>query len=107
MSFNPVSSFTFERKDADVSTEAIKWTQNGHRYEIYSPILKSMDVHEIISHCAQVNNKVIATVGDEPDIGPSLYTVFGRSLGLIMQSVWEQVNADADANANINNSHTP
>ena len=107
MSLTNVSSFNFAPKDNDSKSEAIKWESNGHKYEIYAPILRSMDLYDLLSHSLLVRARVLSTVGaNDPDNGPSLYEVFGRSLSIILLSVWEQINASADADNNVDNTQT-
>ena len=50
--------------------------------------------------------KVLTTVGNKAHKGPSLYETFPRSLSLVLQAVWEQINTDANDNANVDNTET-
>ena len=50
--------------------------------------------------------KVLTTVGNKAHKGPSLYEAFLCSLFLVLQAVWEQINANANNNDNIDNSDT-
>ena len=100
------SSFTFATKDSEPYPEAIKWSQGNAKYEVHVPILKSLDIHDVVSHCLSVRTKVMSTVGTEAHKGPSLYKVFQRSLSLVLSTVWVQINNDADTNAAVDNSET-
>ena len=101
------TSFSFSpSKEEEQRTESIKWTQVNTRYEIYVPILKSLELNELVPHALNFRSKVLTTVGTAAHKGPSLCEAFPRSMTLVLSSVWEQINADADADPNMDNAQT-
>ena len=100
-------SFSFATKKEEPRSEAIKWSYGYARYEVYMPVLKSLEVNELIPHGMELSAKVLTTVGDAAHQGTSLYEVFPRSLSLVLRTIWEQINQDADADPNVNNTETP
>ena len=75
--------------------ESIKWTNpDGTRYEVYSDQL-SLELKELLPHCLNVRSKVLKVVNVNAHKGPSLYEVFPCTLLMVLQSVWDQVVADA------------
>ena len=96
-------SFPFVSKDDELRNESIKWSRGNSKYEIYIPILKSLELNELLPHVMNFRSKVLTTVGTEAHRGPSLHEAFPRSLSLVLSAVWEQINADANADPNIDN----
>jgi hypothetical protein len=93
MSDTPFLSFKDLSEEAH--SEAIKWKQENTKYEVYTPILKSMDIGEMIPHIISIKSKVTTTVSEEDHAGPSLFEVFPRSLSIVLATIWEQVRDDA------------
>ena len=101
------SPFSFVPTKEDPRKESIKWSRGHSRYEIYLPVLQSLDLNELLPHAINFRAKLLTAVGTDAHKGPSLYGTFPRSLSLVLSAVWEQLIADADANPNVDNAETP
>ena len=86
--------------------ETIKWAIGNSKYEVSGRILESMEIKDLLPHCMLIHNKVTAQVTTQAHVGPSLYRAFSRSLSIVLQSIWDQVNDDANADAAIDNTET-
>ena len=89
-----------------LATETIKWRQRATSYEVAVPMLCETDPSSLIPHCIYVRRKILAAVTTPAHVGPLLYNVFNRTLSLILDTVWTQINAAADAEPAVNNART-
>ena len=101
------SIFNRTLQDEEPHVEAIKWQLNNSKYEIHVAVLRSLDYHDLVPHCLNVHSKVDMAVTTLAHKGPSLYTVFPRTLSIALRAAWDRINIDADSNPLVDNTHTP
>ena len=65
------------------------------------------ELHDLLPHAMVIRSKVMTAVGTANHRSPSLYKVYRRALSMVLSSVWNQVNQNADADATVDNDQTP
>ena len=69
----------------------IKWKISTTGYEISSPTLDSIQLHEVLPHCVDTRRKIEQVVSTPAHLGPSLFCVFSRTLSTLLGGVWDQI----------------
>ena len=77
--------------------DEITWSINNSKHEICQPALAAINLRDVLPHCAQVKSKALKQASNANHQGPSLCRVFPRTLSLVLDAVWNQIIADADA----------
>ena len=82
------TSFSFSpTKEEEQRTESIEWTQVNTRCEIHVPILKSLELNELVPRALNFRSKVLTTVETAAHEGPSSCKAFPRSMTLVLSKV--------------------
>jgi hypothetical protein len=87
---NPYT-FPFKKNNEDKRMPAIKWQQVNNKYEIHVKTLEDIDLSVLIPHCIETRAKIKNEVSVGGHRGPSLFSVFPRTLSTTLNAIWDQV----------------
>ena len=85
----------FQEDDVEQNV-SIKWQQSTSKYEIYTPVLRDLELAVMIPHCIEVKQKIDSAVSTATHKGPSYFQVFPRTLSNVLLTIWTQLIADTE-----------
>jgi hypothetical protein len=92
---NPYT-FPFKKIIDDKRMPSIKWQQANTKYKIHVKTLEDIDLSVLIPHCVETRAKIRNEVTIDGHCGPSLLSVFPRTLSTTLCAIWDQVVADIE-----------
>ena len=87
-------AFPLIKEDTAEQIMTVKWQVGSSKYEIYTPLLRDLELSVLLPHCVEIKSKIDSAVPTVTHRGQSYFRVFPRTLSNVLLIIWTQILAD-------------